>query len=100
MAHDANRDRPLHRGARRPPTTPGRAFPAGRGIVAHFSDRGGIMRGMGGRVPARTMTDEAAALYLAFPGQLPRTSLASQLPENARPCCRLLTARRALRRGR
>ena len=40
----------------------------------------------GGRVPARNMTDEAAALYLAFPGPLLSTSLASQLPEIVKPC--------------
>src|SRR6478736_6467026 len=38
------------------------------------------------------MTDETAALYFAFPGQLLRTSFASQLHENAKPCRRLMTA--------
>jgi hypothetical protein len=54
-----------------------------------------ILKMQGGRVPAQTMTDETAILYLAFLGHLLCTSFASQLPEIVKPDCPTVTARHA-----
>ena len=45
-----------------------------------------------GVCPPAMLTDETAALYLAFLGPLLCTSFASQLPEIVKPACRTVTA--------